>query len=92
LRRPDHHQLRRGSSHFHLQLQRRARRQGLRQLRGDDDVADLERDETVRRLADDQRLEHLPRLEQRSRRGGCHGVGRLRLDRQGHRATLPDSG
>jgi hypothetical protein len=86
--------LRRGAGHLDLQLQRRPRRQRLRQLRTDDDIADLERDEAVGRLAHHDCVEHLPRLEWPSggRRGGCHDIRRLRLDREGHRATLPDSG
>jgi hypothetical protein len=65
----------------------------LRQLRVDDDVADLERDEPVRRLAQNQRFEHLPRLEQdRCRRGLRDDAGYLGLDRGEHRPTLPDSG
>jgi hypothetical protein len=74
--------LRRRARRLHLQVQCGAGRQGLRELRGDDDVADLERRQPLGRLADDQRLEHLPRLEQRSRdrRGGRDDARKLRLD------------
>jgi hypothetical protein len=59
----------------------------------DDDVADLERHEPVGRPAEHQRLQHLPRLEQRRcRRGLRDGAGNLGLDRGEHRPTLPDSG
>jgi hypothetical protein len=77
LRRADDRQLRRGSSALHLQLQRRARWQCLWQARGDNHVANLERHHPVGRLAEDKRLEHLPRPEQRciSRRGARDDLG-----------------
>jgi hypothetical protein len=86
--------LRGRSATLDLQLQRRTRRQRLRQPRADDRVADLERDHAVGRLAEDQRLEHLPRLEQRriGRGGASDDLGQLGLDRGNHRPTLPDSG
>ena len=85
--------MRRRTARLHLELQRRARRQCLRELRRDDEVADPEGDETVRGLAQHQRVEHLPRLEQRGgRRGLRDDTGKLGLDRGEHRPTLPDSG
>jgi hypothetical protein len=62
-------------------------------LRRDDHLADLDRHQSVRCLAEHQCLEHLTRLEQRRfRRGPRDDIGKLGLDRRDHPPTLPDSG
>jgi hypothetical protein len=76
-------------------LEGRAGRQGLRQLRVDHQIADAERREPIGRLAQHQRLKHLPRLQHdRLGRRGETRDGKLgqRLDGSDHPATLPDSG
>jgi len=76
LRRADEGQLRCRPCGLHLELQRRSGGKLLRQLGGDDRIADLERGGPVRQAADHDRLEHLPRLEQGELGGGSR-IGSL---------------
>jgi hypothetical protein len=74
-------------------MQRRARREGQRKLGVDDRLADPQRHQSVRCLAQHHGLEHLTRLEQRAlHRGARDGRWDLGLDRTEHPLNLPDSG
>jgi hypothetical protein len=83
-----------GATRLHLQLQCRSRQQLLRQLRVHQRVADLEQSLPVAALADDDRLQHLARLEHRKfgKRDTRPRSLRQRCRGNSHRGTVTDSG